>query len=315
MRKSLLVAALAAACIVQVTAQALAESIILSRTGVIRTSGQSPRNLALVHEFDALAAALMPPGAMPRHATLAELITSEGLVGGPAAGAFFQGAVAGLPAGIFFTSVAGDAPLNSGLAGSTALFADMQGQTLGTSNLYHLGSPAEGSSENNRVQFAPTDVGTNGDNMMVLRPVSFDGAGRAIEVQPGERGVLEAGRFTMHLDPSLQIVGVKITFIDTESAAAANTRITNIRLDGWQTAGQYAIPSGANDNEYFVGFLADEIVTSFDIHLGHINSAQTGGDGVVLDMALIEFIAIPEPGTLVLLAGGCAAAFGRRRSR
>ncbi len=314
MQKRRFIVSAALVCALAATTTVPAATFVFSATGLVRANGGAVRDFTVVQGFDSAVSSSLAAGHLVVQTSLADLLSGEGLLGGPAAGTFFQGDIATLPSGISFSAASGDPSLNSGLAGSTALFADLQGSVAGTANLYYLGDPVAGATDPNRVQFSATDVGTNADNMMVLRPVSFDSNGEAIEVRSNEKGVLEAGRFTMNLDASLGIRGVKITFIDTEGAASATTGISNIYLDGNLMAETYNIPAGGNDNEYFVGFLGSRPITSFDVDLGSINGSQTGGDGVLLDAAMIEFITIPEPGTLVLLSGGLALC-GRRRRR
>ena len=176
-------------------------------------------------------------GSLPREAPVRIALAigipfdEEGLLGGPAAGAYYQGPIVELPPGLTLSAAEGYPPLNSGLAGSTAVFADLQGELAGTSNLYYLGDPAYGSSERNRIQFAPTDVGTNAEDILVLRPVSFNYAGEAIEVRPNEKGVLEAGSMRFGFDPAgPNVYGFAMIFIDTETDGT--TRIYNITAGG-----------------------------------------------------------------------------------
>ncbi|MBN2563703.1 MAG: hypothetical protein JXQ75_22525 [Phycisphaerae bacterium] len=292
-----------------------ASTIDVFEQGLIRANGQAPRDFTAVEEFDAAVDAVVPFGFQAVSTPLSDLISGEGLLGGPAAGAFFLGDTAGLPSGMWFSGVDGDAPINSGLPGSTAVFADLQGSVAGTPNIYYLGDPAYGATEANRVQFAATDIGTNADNMMVLRPVSFDDDGEAIEVTANEKGVLEAGSFRLHFDASLGVYGMKLTFIDTESDAGGVTGVFNIDVAEQRVADTFAVPAGQNDNECFVGFFGSDPITSFDVHLGKINGSQTGGDGVLLDLSRIELIQVPEPGGLWLLVVAGLSVIRKSRRR
>ncbi len=308
-------AIIAALLIVLICGPSFAASLTLTGSGVIRPNGSAAYNLAPMLSFDAAVDASLPVNTNAVRVTLDSLISGEGLLGGPAPGAHFTGAAVALPSGMSLTAVSGQPALNSGLANSTAVFVDLQGDVAGTHNLYYLGAPGEGNSEANRVEFKPTDVGTNADDIRVLRPVSFDNQGKAIEVRPGERGVLEAGAFRFMLDPSMNVFGMKITFIDTEANAALNTGIFNIMVNGSSVPQVFHVPTGANDNEYFVGFLADEPITSFDVRLGWINGSRDGGDGVLLDMSHIELITVPEPGSICLLASGLLVIARQTRRR
>lgn len=297
------------------SAPTFAGMITMTGTGVTRANGNASYNLAPIMSFDAAVAASLPPNTIANSVTLDSLLTGEGLLGGPAPGAHFSGATTMLPAGMGISAVSGQPALNSGMPNSTAVFVDLQGSMAGTSNLYYLGAPGEGNTEPNRIQFKGIDVGTNADNMRILRPVSFDSMGRAIEVQPGERGVLEAGAFRFSLDPSLNVYGMKISFIDTETNAALNTGVFNIKVNGAAVPQVFHVPAGGNDNEYFVGFFANQPLTSFDIRLGWINGNQDGGDGVLVDLTKIELMTIPEPATLLPFALALFAAAHRRAPR
>jgi len=314
-RKVPIIVAIGLAMAIAGAAQA---AIIYESTALVRPCGEAERQTGAIDEFFATVDSYTPQGQTLRITRLSDVVDEEGLLGGPAAGAYYQGPIVELPPGLTLSAAEGHPPLNSGLAGSTAVFADLQGELAGTSNLYYLGDPAYGSSERNRIQFAPTDVGTNAEDILVLRPVSFNYAGEAIEVRPNEKGVLEAGSMRFGFDPAgPNVYGFAMIFIDTETDGT--TRIYNITAGGQTLPASYVVPAGADDNEYFVGFLSDTPLDFFDVSLGSINFWQTGGDGVLIDAQSVCFITgdepfIPEPATATLL-GAAGAILLLRRSR
>lgn len=279
---------------------------------LIRANSLLIPDMTGVTTFNGAVQAAVPMGMVPTFTPLGSLVTGEGLIGGAPAGTLAFGSSVAAPAGITFSAASGSPALNSGLPGSTALYVDKVGSPGGTNNLYYLGPIAEGAVDSNRVQFTATGATTVPQTL--LRPVSFDTGGQAIQTSGGEKGGLSAGKFKLSFASSLNVHGIKVVFTDTEINAAPSTGLSNIVLNGNLTGDVFGVPAGGNGNDYFLGFYSHLPLTSVEISLGWINSTMTGGDAVLMDFAKIELIqVVPEPGTFLLVAVGAALGVVRRR--
>ncbi len=136
------------------------------------------------------------------------------------------------------------------------------------------------------VYFPPRDFGTN-PPAACIRPVACDANGNPLNTH--ERGALETG--TMVYDLKANMYGFALNLVDVE--AANSTRIEIRFAADRGTAGQvtYVVPTGADNQTQFFGFLFEQPITRVVVYLGNFNAA----DGVVISQNWAARLAVPPP--------------------